>query len=150
MEVVINRRTVLLVLSVVGVGFGLVMWFRNPPSKASQLQPLLADIDRYRFTNGAYPTTCVSFASFAQITQRFTIYTGGRDTNGVTWETRAVSDHDFTVLVDRAGYEVFLPVGHMKMISFSSFPVWRIDSSQQQWQRGRIHWSYGGSYWSVD
>jgi hypothetical protein len=71
----------------------------------------------------------------------FSVYTGARDTNGVTWEARDVSRHDFTVLVDREGYEVFLPVGRMKMISFSSFPVWRNSSFDRRWQKGSIHWS---------
>jgi hypothetical protein len=92
----------------------------------------------------------VSFSSFSNLTQQSSVYTGGRDTNGVIWETREVSRHDFTVMVDRAGYEVFFPVGRMKMISFSSFPVWRYSSTDHRWQKGRIHWSYGGSHWSYD
>ena len=154
MQIVLNRRTILLAMSILGVGGALVMWLRTPPSKARQLQPLLADIDRYMSTNGSYPTSCVSFASFSNLTQRSSVYTGGRDTNEVVWETREVSSHDFTVMVDRAGYEVFLPVGRMKMISFSSFPVWRYSSADHRWQKGRIHWSYdigySGSYWSRD
>jgi hypothetical protein len=130
---------------------GSLVWqLRSPPPKARSIRPLLEAMDAYRATNGAYPTSCVSLATFSQTTQRFTVYTGECDTNRVTWKPFAVSDNDFTVLVDRAGYEVFLPVGRMKMISFSSFPVWRIDSSQHRWQKGRIHWSVVGSFWSND
>ena len=150
MQLVLNRQNVLLAAFILAVGGALVMCFRTPPSKVRQLQPLLADIDRYVSTNRAYPTSCVSLASFSRLTQHFSVYTGGRDTNGITWETREVSDHDFTVMVDQSGYEIFVPVGRMKLISFSSFPVWRYDSTAQQWHKGRMHWSYGGSYWSTD
>ena len=154
MRIAISRRNVLLVAIVVGVVFTSVWRLRSPPSKTRQLQPLLADMDSYRASNGAYPTSCVSFASFTQLMQHFSIYTGGRDTNGITWEAREVSDHDFTVMVDREGCEVFLPVGRMKLISFSSFPVWRYDSTGHRWRKGRIHWSYStgysGSYWSKE
>jgi hypothetical protein len=95
-----------------------------------------------------FPTSYVSFASFTQLTQRFKVHTGGLDTNGMKWEPRDVSRHDFTVRVDLDGYEIFLPVGRMKFITFSSFPVWRYDSARRRWQKGRIHWSYLGSYWS--
>lgn len=153
-KMAINRRTVLLALLLVGVVFALHWWFRSPPSRARQLRPLLTEIDGYRATNGAYPTSCVSFASFSQLTQHCSVYTGRRETNGIIWETREVSDHDFTVMVDRQGYEVFLPVGRMKPISFTSFPVWRYDSAEHRWQKGRIHWSYAtdysGSYWSKE
>ena len=58
------------------------------------------------------------------------------------------SSHDFTILVGPFGYEIFYPVGRIKLISFSSFPVWRIDSTDKRWQKGRIHWSFAGTYWS--
>jgi len=154
MQIAINRRTVGVALLVGAVGFAFVWWLRSPPTKARYLRSLLSDMDSYLATNGTYPTSCVSFASFSQLTQRFRVYTGGRDTNGVTWEAREVSGHDFTVMVDREGYEVFLPVGRMKIISFSSFPVWRYVSTEHRWQKGRIHWSYSidqsGSYWSKE
>jgi hypothetical protein len=122
--------------------------------KAIQLQSLLKDLDAYQATNRTYPTSCVNFGSFSQLTKHFTVYTGGRDKKGVTWETSEVSNHDFTVMVDRDGYEIFLPVGRMKIISFSSFPVWRYSSADHRWRKGRIHWSYAtdysGSYWSKE
>jgi hypothetical protein len=134
------------------MGVALVLWLRKAPSKASQLHPLLADIDRYKSTNGIYPTSCASFASFSNLTQRFKVYTGAQGTNGVEWDTYEFNSHDFTDMVDRAGYEVFLPTGRMKMISFTSFKVWRYSSADHRWQKGRIHWSYGfgNSYWSAD
>jgi hypothetical protein len=151
MQLAVNRWKVWMAVLLGTTALAFACWLQSPPSKARVLRPLIADLDAYQATNGAYPMSCVSLASFSQTTQHVTIYTGQRDeTNGVTWETREVSDHDFTVLVDRAGYEIFLPVGDMKMISFSSFPVWRIDSSQHRWQKGRIHWSIAGSYWSND
>ncbi len=154
MQVAMNRRSVLILLLFVGTVGAFIWWPRLPPSKARQLQPLLAELDAFRATNGVYPTSCVSFASFSNLTQRFSVYTGERNTNGVVWETREVSSHDFTVMVDRIGYEVFLPVGRMKIISFSSFSVWRYSSADHRWQKGRIHWSYGigytGSYWSKE
>src|SRR5947207_13737862 len=117
MKMEINQWTVLTALYLATVGVAFVGWLHLPPHKACFVRPLLKAIDAYWATNGAYPTSCVNFAAFSQVTNRFTVYTGGRDTNGSTWETRAVSDNDFTVLVDRTGYEVFLPVGRMKMIS---------------------------------
>jgi hypothetical protein len=137
MQTTLNRRTVLFALVVGAAVLAFAWWIRTPPSKARQLQPLLTEMDAYASTSGTYPTSCVGFPSFAQLTQRFSVYTGGRDTNGVTWETREVSDHDFTV-------------GRMKPLSFSSFPVWRYDSSRHRWQKGRIHWSFAGSHWSKD
>jgi len=149
-RIAINRRTVLTGLFFGGFVLACVWWLRSPPIKARFVRPLLAEMDAYKTTNGGYPTSCVSFASFSQLSRRFRVYTGGRDTNGVISETREVSSHDFAVLADSPGYEVFLPVGRMKMISFSSFPVWRYDSTERRWQKGRIHWSYSGSYWSKD
>jgi len=122
----------------------------SPPAKSQALQSLLADMERFRATNGLYPTSYAGFASFAQVTQQFSVYSGKKDTNGIFWETREVSSHHFTILGDSAGYEVFLPVGHMKMISFSSFPVWRFTSTDHKWEKGRIHWSLVESYWSKD
>ena len=149
-QLVINRWTILLAAFALGVAITLFLWLLTPPSKASKLQPLLADIDRYVSTNRGYPTSCLSFASFSQLTQHFSVYTGGRDTNGITWDPFEVSRHNFTVMVDQSGYEIFLPAGRVKPISFSSFPVWRYDSVKRRWQKGRIHWSYLGSYWSKD
>lgn len=144
-----NRRLVILLLtSAAAIVF--VSWLRTPPSKAEKLQPLMTQLENHKATNGNYPTSYVSFASFTQLTQRFSVYMGSHDTNGITWETRKVSDHDFTILIGQGGYEIFLPVGRMKMVSFSSFSVWRYDSFNHKWQKGRIHWSYSGSYWSPD
>src|SRR6266513_6457389 len=110
MRIAISRN-VLVVAIVVGIVFTSVWWLYSPPSKTRQLQPLLADMDSYRASNGAYPTSCVSFASFTQLMQHFSVYTGGRDTNGITWEAREVSDHDFTVMVDREVTKYFFRSG---------------------------------------
>ena len=155
MQLVINRRSITRAVFYAGAMAAFIWWLQTPPPKARQLLPLLKALNGYMATNGIYPTSCVSFAAFSQLTQHFSVYTGERDTNGVTWDPQDVSGHDFTVLVDRDGYEVFLPVGRMKMITFSGFPVWRYSSADHQWQKGRIHWSivpigYEGSYWSKD
>jgi hypothetical protein len=150
MKIRINLGTLLAALLFAGMIFGCIWWAHTPPNKAHLVQPLLAEMDAYRATNGAYATSYASFGSFSKLAQRYRVYTGERDTNGVTWETREVSGHDFTVLSDPSGYEVFLPVGRMKLISFSSFPVWRFASAEHRWQKGRIHWSLLGSYWSDD
>jgi len=149
MNLVANRRFVILLLtSAAAVVF--MWWLRTPPSKAGELQPLMTQLENHKATIGNYPASYFSFASFTQLTQSFSVYIGSHDTNGITWEPRKVSNHDFTLLIGQGGYEIFLPVGRMKMVSFSSFPVWRYDSVNHRWQKGRIHWSYSGSYWSPD
>jgi hypothetical protein len=131
-----------------------IQWYRSPPPNARHLQQLLSDLERFKAATGAYPTSCASFTSFSNLAKVFKVYTGERQTNGVVWEPREVSDHHFSVLVDDVGYEIFLPVGRMKPISHSSFPVWRYSSAERKWQKGKIHWSFRidepGSYWSIN
>jgi hypothetical protein len=148
MEITINRRTILLALMYIGIALAFLWWLCVPPTKARELRPLLKAMDSYMATNAKYPTSCAGFVSFTQLTQHFRVYTGEPTTNGIAWEPSEVSRHDFTVMVDKDGYEIFLPVGRMKLISFSSFPVWRYDSFHRHWQKGKIHWSFVGSYWS--
>ena len=151
MQSTTHRRLTLLSLIVGGCSLALAIWFvRAPPTKANLLQPLIREMDNHMETRGHYPTSCVSLVSFSQLTQHVSVYTGGSGQGAMTWEPREVSRHVFTIMVDTNGYEIFLPVGRMKLISFSSFPVWRYDSAKRRWQGGRIHWSYGGSYWSED
>jgi hypothetical protein len=153
-RVPINRRSIATAFILLGVAATFIWWLNLPPSKTKQLLPLMVDLDAFKSTNGLYPTSCVAFASYSNLASQFRVYPGERDTNGIFWETRKVSDHTFTVMVDREGYEIFFPVGRMKMISFTSFPVWRYSSAEQRWRKGRIHWSYAdnftGSYWSKD
>ena len=148
-----NRKKILkrvLAVTFIVAALALVFRFHSPPDKIKNLTPLLAEIDQYRATNNVYPLSYASFQSFTQLTRQFRVYSGGRDPQGITWEPLDVSNHDFTVMVDTNGYEIFVPAGRMKLISFSSFAVWRFDSSARKWQKGRIHWSYAGSYWSID
>jgi hypothetical protein len=148
MVITINRRSILAALFVGAAVFAFVWWLYSPPSKANAVRPLLRELEAYRAVNGAYPTSCVNLVTYPRLTRRFSIYTGELGTNEVTWDPFEVSKHDFTVLVGPAGYEVFLPVGRIKLISFSSFPVWHIDSWEHRWQKGRIHWSWIGTFWS--
>jgi hypothetical protein len=153
-RVPINRRSIATVFLLLVVAATFIWWLNLPPSKTKQLRPLMAELDAFNATNGLYPTSCIAFASYSNLTKQFRVYPGERDTNGIFWEPREVSGHTFTVMVDREGYEIFLPVGRMKMISFTSFPVWRYSSAEHHWRKGRIHWSYGidhtASYWSKD
>ena len=136
----------LIVLMVVAFG----VWMKQPPGKAHALDPLVGDLNRYALTNGQYPTQCVSFGTYTQLTQSFRVYTGSRDSNGVVWDPFDVSRHDFTVLVETNGYELFLPTERIKALTFSSFSVYRYDSVERRWRNGRIHWSLLGAYWSKD
>jgi hypothetical protein len=124
------------------------LWIHTPPAKAENLQPLVVELDNYDKTRGQYPTSCVSLASFTHLSKNFTIYTGEPEANGIAWNPFEVSSHDFTILTTTNSYEIFLPAEHIKLISFSSFPVWHLDSDEHRWQKGRIHWSLIGSYWS--
>ena len=152
MEIIINRKSIIwgiifatfLALQI----FILHIWWNTSPAKAKNLNPLLEDINSYQKNHELYPASCEQFSSFTNLEKNFSIYTGESRTNGIIWQPNEVSGHDFTVMVGPKGYEVFLPVGRMKMISFSSFAVWRFDSTERRWQKGRIHWSLLGSYWS--
>jgi len=152
MEITINRKTILWgIISIGIIAFQIYvihLWLNTPPSKASQLISLLNEIQEFKIAHGQYPNSCKTFPAFTNLSQNFSVYTGEQTTNGITWLTSEVSNHDFTIMVVPEGYEIFLPVGHMKMISFSSFPVWRLASTEHRWQNGRIHWFIGGSYWS--
>lgn len=154
MQITLNKRNFLwALLSAVAIGsqiFIFYLWLATPPSKASQLKPFLKEIGNYQKTHGAYPKSIERFSSFTNLTRTFSVYGGEQTTNGITWQPYEVSHNDFTVMVTPNGYEVFLPVGHMKMYSFSSFAVWRLDSNERHWRKGRIHWSLIGSYWSAD
>ena len=154
MHITLNKRTLLwaliFILAIAAQIFVFHLWLNTPPSKAGELSPLLKEINHYHATRGQYPKSIKIFSSFTNLTQRHSVYTGEQTTNGVTWQPYDVSNHDFTVMIAPDGYEIFLPVGHMKMISFSSFAVWRLDSNERRWRKGRIHWSLIGGYWSDD
>jgi hypothetical protein len=151
MQISLNRQTVLWT-ALLATAFALQiyvfnLWLHTPPTKAKQLKLLIVEMDNYRKTHGRFPASCVDFDAFTNISKSFSIYTGELDTNGVSWSPFEVSKHDFTVLTDKTGYEIFLPKGQIKFISFSSFSVWCLDSNKHRWQKGRIHWSMLGSYW---
>jgi hypothetical protein len=149
MTTVAYRRTLwygLVVLMVMAFGW----WVMKPPGKAHALKPLIADLNQYAIANGRYPTQCLTFSSYTQLAKNFRVYTGSRDSNGVAWDPFDVSRHDFTVLVETNGYELFLPTGRIKHLTFSSFSVYRYDSTERRWRNGRIHWSLLGAYWSKD
>ena len=152
MQITINRKTILWGIISVGIItfqiYVAYLWLHTPPAKAAQLKPLLKEIQDFKTVHGRYPSSCEQFSEFTNLTNNFSVYTGEHTTNGVDWLPTEVSNHDFTILVEREGYEIFLPTGRMKMISFSSFPVWRLDSTEHHWRKGRIHWFIGGSYWS--
>jgi len=127
MEITINRKTILWGLIFVGaIAFQIFvvrLWLNTPPSKTKHLTPLLNEINSYQIAHGQYPLSFESLSSFTNIKSSFAVYAGERTTNGVEWQPDQVSNHDFTILVMPKCYQVFLPVGHMKMVSFSSFAV---------------------------
>lgn len=132
------------------VAVAFAWWIKQPPGKAHALEPLIADLDGYAVANGQYPAQCLRFSSYTQLARDFRVYSGGRDSNGVIWDPFEVSRHDFTVLTETNGYELFLPTGRIKHLTFSSFSVYRYDSVKRRWKSGRIHWSLLGAYWSKD
>ena len=131
MQVNLNRKTfwwtVIFAAAIAIQVYVFHLWLHTPPSKAKKLKPLIAEMDDYFKTHGQYPISCIGFGSFTNLSEYYSIYIGKTDTNGVSWSPFDVSSHDFTVLTATNGYEIFLPTGHIKPISFSSFPVWRLE-----------------------
>ena len=151
MQISLNRQTswwtAIFAATIALQIYVICLWLHTPPSKAKNLKPLLVEMDGYYQTHGQYPTSCVGLDSFTNLSKNSSIYAGELDAKGVSWSPFEVSSHDFTVLAAKDRYEIFLPTGHIKPISFSSFPVWRLDSDEHRWRKGRIHWSMAGSYW---
>jgi hypothetical protein len=147
-----TRRQFLIALTVTIAVITFVLWPNSPPAKAKALLPLMKELEQHKTAHGKYPTTFEAIHSFTQLTQHFRVYLGFRDseTMTITWKPHEVSAHDFTVLIQESRYQIFLPVGRIKMYSFSSFPVWKYESDTHQWHEGRIHWSLQGVYWSEE
>ena len=131
----------------------LALWFilgQREPAKANALDPVADELLQIRKKTGMYPTDISVLSSLIPVRERYTLYFGqGTDTN-LAWSPSDVSSHDLTVLVTTNYFVMFAPTGKIKLMSFSSFPVWRRTSDDTDWQKGRIHWSLIGTYWSED
>lgn len=146
-----NRRNVWVSLIVIGVVAGM-LWPNSPPPKAKDLLPLLQELDEQMKAHGKYPTNYEDIKSLAALAKRHSVYTGFRnlETMEITWSPHEVSAHDFAVMTQASEFQIFVPSGRIKIYSFSSFPVWKYESSTRKWREGRIHWSILGAYWSED
>lgn len=159
MQLTENRRSVLHIVSCLGTGICLgiftIIWLQTPPSKADQLRPLIKEIDDYKAANGHYPTSCEKFASFAKLTNQFSIDSvyssyiaqGTILEDGVSgW---GIEEHDFPILLKPDGYKIFLPITNTERLhTFSfDFSVWRYDSKKGNWRKGRIYNTSFGPYW---
>lgn len=162
MQVKENLRGILYILISLGTGVLLgaliIVWLHTPPAKANQIRPLLKEIDDYKARNGKYPISCEQFASFAELTNHFSVYTGSTNQGGYRfWNYWEVQQHDFSILMnfdDRESgvYEIFFPVAgteRMRAVSFH-FAAWRYDFKDGHWQKGRIYYSSFGPYWKAD
>jgi hypothetical protein len=131
---------------------------QTPPSKASQLRPLIKEINDYKAEHGKYPASCEQFASFARLTNQFSVYTGSTNEGGIYyWSYWDVEQHDFTILLNADYdegdvYEIFLPIaGTERMHPFSfNFAAWRYDFKNGRWRKGRFHYSSFGPHWKPD
>jgi hypothetical protein len=155
-----NRRSILHIVFCLGAGICLciftIIWLHTPPPKTHQLRPLMKEIDDYKAANGHYPTSCEQFASFAKLTNQFSIYSVysepvgkgsillAEDVSG--WD---MVEHDFTILLMPDGYKIFFPIaGTERNHAFSfDFSAWRYDSKKGNWRKGRIYDSSFGPYW---
>jgi len=118
------------------------------PSKAKALSPLIEELGSIHTESGVYPVDLASLSSVAELRKNYKLYFGERTETNLVWDASDVSGHDLTILSDTNFFIMFAPVGRIKPISFSSFPVWRYTSDKPEWDRGRIHWSMLGTYWS--
>ena len=115
----------------------------------------MKEIDDYKVKTGKYPISCDQFASFAKLTNQFrmdSVYSsyiaqGTILEDGVSgW---GIKEHDFTILLKPDGYKIFLPVANTERLHVFNFDfsVWRYDSKQGNWRKGRIYDTSFGPYW---
>ena len=159
-----NRRNffsdILKLLACVGtcifLGVCTIIWLHTPPPKADQLRPLMNEIGGYKAKFGKYPTSCDQFASFAKLTNQFSIYfvyASYIPQRTILLEGRIdgwnIKDHDFTILLNPDGYKLFFPIaGTERDHPFNfDFAAWCYDSKKGHWQKGRIHDTSFGPYW---
>ena len=145
MQLTENRRGILHILICIGSGVFLgvctIIWLHTPPSKTDQLRPLMKEIDDYKAKSGKYPTSCGQFASFAKLTNQFSIYSVYSEPapQGSIFLAARVSawdigEHDFSILLMPDGYEIFFPIAgtgrsHQEGIYMSmGFSAWCYNS----------------------
>lgn len=122
---------------------------RQLPEKVEALEPVIAELMNIKKQTGVFPADPASIASIEELGIEYRIYFGEvNEDKVVEWSPHKVSAHDFTVLVHSQGVAIFAPTGRIKPWSFSSFRVWRWTSYDSKWERGKIHWSLMGVYWS--
>ena len=144
-------KKVLIILGVACLTICLfVVWTLRFPAKARALDPVLDELAQLHGKNGVYPTSPSSLPSVQRLSQHYSLYFGERTQTNLLWNASEVSSHDLSILVETNFFVMFAPTGRIKPWSFSSFPVWRRDSDGGGWEKGRIHWSFGATYWSVD
>jgi hypothetical protein len=139
-----------LVLGAVGAAVSVHMWdtYTGTPAWAKATEPLILELEAYYQSHGRYPSAYTQLATYQSLQSRYSLYAGESD--GKTWMPFRVSENDLSILVVPTAYEFFLPVENIKPMSITSFAVWRYDSVSHQWTKGRIHWSWIGSFWSKD
>ena len=145
-----SRRTLIWLAVAVGAVVAFVLWTHRLPAKARALAPVIAQLQAAHAATGQFPANPESLASVQTLERSYSVYFGQRTGSNFVWSTSDVSSHDLTLLVDTNGFCMFAPTGRMKLLSFSSFPVWRRTNEDTDWRRGRIHWSFLGTYWSKD
>ena len=139
-----------LVVALCSLVFSVCLWNQNFPAKAQALEPLIKALADFKARTGSYPTNALALPAAQSISHKYSMYWGERTETKLTWNAGAVSSHDLTVLVESNYFTLFAPTGRIAPISFSSFPVWRYESTDAQWNIGRIHCSLLGTYWSED
>jgi hypothetical protein len=163
MRLMENWRGFLHIILCAGTGIFLaicvIIWLHTPPAKAKQLRPLMKEIADYNALNGNYPTSCDQFASFAKLTNQFSVYSVFSEPAGKRsilladhvsgWD---IEEHDFTILLMPDGYKIFFPIaGTERNHTFSfHFSAWQYDSKENHWQKGRIENTSFGPIWKPD
>ena len=116
----------------------------------------MKEIDDFKAKIGKYPTSCDQFASFAKLTNQFSIYSVYSEPAGEGsilladrvsgWE---IQEHEYTVLLMPDGYKIFLPISGTERIHTMSFDfsAWYYSSKKGYWRKGRIYNSSFGPYW---
>lgn len=127
-----------------------VLWTRHFPTKARALTPVITELETIYKTTGQFTTNVQALTSVKNIERTYRVYFGERPNTNLFWAAADVSSHDLTILVGTNYFLLFAPTGKMKLWSGSSFPAWRRIHEDSEWQRGRIHWSLLGTYWSKD
>lgn len=126
---------------------GTIFLQKKAPSKIHEVEPVIEEITAYHKANGFYPSGISDWKSLTDLKGKFTVYPGKQVSDSVVeWSPHRVSEHDFTILTYKSGFSIFVPVTKIKPYSVSSFRVWQYDSAESRWQRGKIYWTWSGSF----